>query len=172
MCFQILKKLRILDLNSSHSLTKCVNFCGLENLEKLSFCGCHKLEELHSFIGCLHKLAILDLQDCRGLKTLPWEMIKKLRCLREFYLNYCDNIGLELDEVMVHFMSSLKECPINILEFCCCNILKIPDEVGSLRWLKQLNLNGNKFHSLPGSLEQLHELKTIGLANSYNIRSI
>ncbi|GKC06686.1 TMV resistance protein N [Tanacetum coccineum] len=167
-----LKKLRILDLNCSHSLIKTGDFSGLENLEEMSFRGCNKLEELHSSIGCLHKLAILNLGSCTRLKRFPWEMLSKLLSLRKLFLSRCENIGLELEEVSVPFMSSLRICPLKVLELSECNVLEISANVGSLRWLKQLDLSYNRFSSLPESIEQLHELKTMLFSNCYNMHSI
>ncbi|XP_076888620.1 uncharacterized protein LOC143539089 [Bidens hawaiensis] len=57
-----LKKLRILDMSGSWSLTKTDNFSGLENLEELYFKYCKNLKDLHGSIGDLEKLAILDLR--------------------------------------------------------------------------------------------------------------
>nr|GEV67427.1 TMV resistance protein N [Tanacetum cinerariifolium] len=96
--FKNLKKLRILDLNCSHSLIKTSDFSGLENLKEMSFRGCNKLEELYNSIGCLNKLAILNLADCTRLKRFPWDMLSKLLSLRKLFLSRCENIGLELEE--------------------------------------------------------------------------
>ncbi|KAI3741841.1 hypothetical protein L1987_59519 [Smallanthus sonchifolius] len=66
-----IKKLRILKVSHSYSSTKTGNFSGLENLEKLYFTECKNLEELHSSIVYLQKLAVLDLRSSIPLKRTP-----------------------------------------------------------------------------------------------------
>ncbi|PWA83462.1 TMV resistance protein N [Artemisia annua] len=136
------KKLKILNVSNSNSLTKIGNFTGLENLEQLSLYGCETLEELDSSIGCLQKLIELDLSYCTRLKSLPWKSIGKLTSLLKLKL--------------------LK----------CHNVLEISNEVGSLISLKHLDLCYNIFSSLPNSLCQLHQLTKIKLSGCTNLKSI
>ncbi|KAI3800976.1 hypothetical protein L1987_29076 [Smallanthus sonchifolius] len=170
-----LKKLRILDVSFSSFLTKTFTlashpFYGLENLEEMCFYGCENLEELHSSIGFLHKLSILDLRSSISLKWISWEMIGKLRSLRELNLGKFSYPGLESEELINPFLSSLKECPITKLKLLGCNISKISREVRSLSWLKHLHIQAST-HPFPDNLLQLHELKRIELEQA-NMQSI
>lgn len=112
---QSLKKLRILDVSNSIFLTETGDFTGLENLEELYFGGCKYLNELHSSIVCLHKLAILDLTFCMPLKTISWEIIGKLPSLQELKLGNNFYTGFKPDELIDPFLSSLEEYPITKL---------------------------------------------------------
>ncbi|PWA76538.1 TMV resistance protein N [Artemisia annua] len=140
-----LKKLKILDVDNSNSLTKTGNFTGLENLEELSFYNCKKLEELDSSIGCLQKLVELDLSYCSRLKRLPWEMIGKLTSLQNLYLQNCSNI-LEIS----HDLSMRN-----------CNVSQVSGRIGNLVSLEILDLSGNRFSSLPESFSNLSKLKEL-----------
>ncbi|KAK1420489.1 hypothetical protein QVD17_22129 [Tagetes erecta] len=167
-----LKKLRILDVSCSSSLTKTGSFSGLENLEELYFHCCEKLEELHESIGDLQKLTILDLRESIPLKMVPWEMIGKLASLQELSLGSDLNMELEPDEVNNSLFYSLKECPVTKLRFHGCNISKISCGVVSLTWLEHLYLYKTQFFSHPDSLLQLHGLNTFELERCNHIRSI
>ncbi|PWA85866.1 TMV resistance protein N [Artemisia annua] len=136
------KKLKILDVGYSSSITKTGNFTEIENLEKLYLNDCYNLEELDSSIGCLQKLVVLDLKECKRLKMLPWEMIGKLTSLQYLYLSDCPNLP------------------------------EISHEVGSLISLDYLDLWGNRFNNLPNSLCQLHQLTKIELSECTNLKSI
>ncbi|KAI3741842.1 hypothetical protein L1987_59520 [Smallanthus sonchifolius] len=165
-----LKKLRILDVSFSSFLTKTGDFYGLENLEEMCFYGCGNLKELHSSIGFLHKLSILDLRSSIPLKRIPWEMIGKLPSLRDLNLGKIPIPGLDSEELIDPFLSSLKECPITKLKLLGCNISKISREVRSLSWLKHLHIQAST-PPLPDNLLQLHELKRIELEQD-NMQSI
>ncbi|KAK9055801.1 hypothetical protein SSX86_026886 [Deinandra increscens subsp. villosa] len=166
--FKSLKKLRILDVRMSIFLTKTGDFYGLENLEELYFIDCINLKELHPSIGCLHRLAILDLHSSIPLNMIPWEMISNLQSLRVLKLGNTslDSIS-EPDKLINHLRSSLKEYRITKPSFHGC---PISDEVGSLAWLE--HSQEKTFSSLPDSLLQLHQLKRIELVDYTNIRWI
>ncbi|KAI3800974.1 hypothetical protein L1987_29074 [Smallanthus sonchifolius] len=154
-----LKKLRILKVSQAYSLTKTGNFSGLENLEKLYFTECNNLEELHSSIVYLQKLAVLDLRSSIPLERTPWEMIGKLASLRKLTLGNDHKMELERDEVNDLLMYSLKECPITKLGFYGCNISKISGGVVSLACVKYLSLDLCKsiqsIPNLPGNITSI-----------------
>ncbi|KAI7757819.1 hypothetical protein M8C21_027178, partial [Ambrosia artemisiifolia] len=166
-----LKKLRILDVSYSDSLTRTGSFSGLENLEKLYLRNCRNLKELDNSVGDLQKLAILDLSSSIPLERIPWEMISKLASLRELVLGDLDR-QLEPDEVNDPLLYSLKKVSITTLKLSGCNISRTSGGVVSLAWLKHLRLWNTSFSSCPDSLLQLHELNTIELWKCYSIRSI
>lgn len=139
MCSQSLKKLRILDVRMSRNLTKTGDFYGLENLEELYFIDCVNLQELHSSIGCLHKLAILDLHSCIPLNQILWEMISNLKSLRVLKLGRTFDHELETSKLINNFESSLEDqYRVTKATFHGYKILKILVEVGSLLQLRQL----------------------------------
>lgn len=42
----------------------------------------------------------------------------------------------------------------------------LPEEIGKLRKLETLNLNGNQLHRLPASIGQLNSLRSLGLSGN------
>nr|GEV60852.1 NB-ARC domains-containing protein [Tanacetum cinerariifolium] len=49
------------------------------------------------------------------------------------------------------------------LNFTYCNLVQVPESIGGLSCLEELDLEGNNFTSLPGSLSQLSHLRTLVL---------
>ncbi|GKG07419.1 NB-ARC domains-containing protein, partial [Tanacetum coccineum] len=58
----------------------------------------------------------------------------------------------------LHMLRSLKS-----LDFSYCSLEEMPDAIGGLSCLVDLNLEGNNFSSLPGSLSQLSHLDELTL---------
>ncbi|XP_076900003.1 TMV resistance protein N-like isoform X2 [Bidens hawaiensis] len=173
-----LKKLRILDVSDSCSLTKTGNLSGLENLEQFHLSGCRNLKELHSSIGDLRKLVILDLRSCISLKRIPWEMIVKLPSLQKLSFGNIDDDDMESftdegnDPTLYSF--EVKEARVTTLNLSGCNLSKISlgGVLVSLASLKHLYLNGVTFSSHPDILLQFHQLNTIQLYCCDLIQSI
>ncbi|KAI3693516.1 hypothetical protein L1987_76460 [Smallanthus sonchifolius] len=168
---KFLKKLRILDVRCSSSLTKTGDFYGLENLEELYFYLCENLRELHSSIGCLHKLAILDLTGCMMLKRIPWE---KIPSLRELKLDKNSYTGLEADGVIDSFLASLESLTrltnLRTLSMSGCSVSQVPSEIGNLVSLRELDLSENTFSSLPDSLSNLSQLVRLNISDCSELR--
>ncbi|XP_076896427.1 TMV resistance protein N-like [Bidens hawaiensis] len=191
-----LKKLRILDVNDSLSLTKTGDFYGLENLEELDFKGCRNLKELHHSISCLQKLAILDLTRSIALNRIPWEMIVKLPSLRQLTLTKSEKILTTPNLRRYNASSNMPEpnsltdpvCPkfgsekpLFLMEVSCltnlshlsmrgCNVWQIPKEIGNLVSLQTLDLSENTFSSLPDSFSNLSQLATLNIADCSRLR--
>ncbi|KAI3695131.1 hypothetical protein L1987_78119 [Smallanthus sonchifolius] len=166
-----LKKLRILNVSNSENLTKTGDFYGLENLEELSFRSCSSLKELHSSIGCLHKLAILDLFCCRKLKTIPWEMIAMLPSLQNLYL--ATTTGLEAGEVTHPFLSSLEE-PLSFLQLHNLNEIELlhaidPDLPLNITSIKASHCN--RLASLPSNISELKSLAVLDFRDNPKLGS-
>nr|GFB37391.1 NB-ARC domains-containing protein [Tanacetum cinerariifolium] len=49
------------------------------------------------------------------------------------------------------------------LNFTYCNLVQVPESIGGLSCLEELDLEGNNFTSLPESLSQLSHLRTLVL---------
>ncbi|PWA91696.1 TMV resistance protein N [Artemisia annua] len=149
------KKLKILHVNWSTTLTKTGNFTGLINLEELNLNECENLEELDSSIGCLQKLVKIDLCISTRLKSLPWEIgslislkhlnlrvntlisslpnsLCQLHQLTELDLSYCSNL------------KSIPDLPLNI-EYVeaddCINLVNLPSKISELQFLWKLQLD-------------------------------
>ncbi|KAJ1393708.1 Leucine-rich repeat domain superfamily [Sesbania bispinosa] len=66
---QLLDRLKVLNLSHSHYLTRTPDFSGLPNLEKLILKDCPKLSEVHSTIGDLKYLILLE-EDIMQMESL------------------------------------------------------------------------------------------------------
>ncbi|GKE76720.1 TMV resistance protein N [Tanacetum coccineum] len=137
-----LKKLKILTVSKSTSLTKTGNFIGLENLEELRLNGCENLEELDCSIGCLKKLVSLNLSGCQRLKRLPWEMIDKLTSLEELNLGNCTQLKMR------NKVGSLKS--VKYLLSSKNKVSSHPNSLCQLHQLTEIILTGcTKVRSIP-----------------------
>ncbi|KAJ1393717.1 Leucine-rich repeat domain superfamily [Sesbania bispinosa] len=67
---QLLDRLKILNLSHSHYLTQTPDFSRLPNLEKLILKDCPQLSEVHSTIGDLKFLILLNLKDWSGNSSI------------------------------------------------------------------------------------------------------
>ncbi|XP_076904241.1 TMV resistance protein N-like [Bidens hawaiensis] len=153
-----LKKLRILNVSGSWSLAKTGNLSGLENLEELDLSYCRNLKELHSSIGDLEKLVILNLKSSVPLKRTPWKMIGKLPSLQKITLgNYDkkDNMESFIDEGNDPMPYSFKEGHVTTLELHDCNLSEISSR-GVYLTFSSYNLE--ELHSSVGDLEKLVNL--------------
>ncbi|PWA74761.1 TMV resistance protein N [Artemisia annua] len=169
------KKLKILDVSWSESLTKTGNFIGLENLEKLVLEGCENLEELDSSISCLHQLTSLTLSKCTNLKSIPDLPLN----IEYFEANDCINlVNLPSNFSELQFLTKLElhncsklgsKCFTQVTELrnlhelgmANCNVSQVSSGIGNLVSLRVLYLPDNTFSSLPDSFSNLSKLKTL-----------
>ena len=184
-------------MNLSHSryLRETPDFSGVINLEQLVLEGCISLREVHPSLVVLNKLKFLSLKNCIMLKSLP-SNIYNLKSLETFDVSGCsDCVNLKwLKELYAdkgtpsasHLMprSSNSICfmlpPFPVL----CSLTKLNltncfisdganlGNLGFLSSLKSLNLSGNHFVTLPSSINQLSQLKWLGLENCKRLKTL
>ena len=87
----MLEGLKILNLSHSMYLTSTPDFSKLPNLENLIMKDCQSLFEVHSSIGDLKKLLLINFKDCTSLRNLPRE-IYQLTSVKTFILSGCSKI--------------------------------------------------------------------------------
>jgi Leucine-rich repeat (LRR) protein len=58
------------------------------------------------------------------------------------------------------------------LDLSFCNLHEVPDGIGTIRSLERLNLQGNKFDSLPNGLYNLESLAYINLSHCHELQTI
>ncbi|XP_055828728.1 TMV resistance protein N-like isoform X2 [Solanum dulcamara] len=131
---------------------------GLRSLEDLDLSYCNLIEGgLPEDIGCLSSLKKLYLNR-NNFENLP-QSIAQLSALRSLYLSDCYR---------------LKEFPgftgmpnLDTLKLNCCNLIDggLPEDIGCLSSLKELNLSGNSFEYLPRSIAQLGALRSLDLSD-------
>ena len=103
----------------------------MPNLEKLVLSNCTKLRELHSSIGILKKLILLDLRRCQKLSCLPRKF--EMESLVTLELSGCFDI--EKIPEFVGNMGCLQE-----LKLDGTGIKELPSSVEGLIGLTSLSL--------------------------------
>ncbi|XP_049931213.1 disease resistance protein RUN1-like [Nymphaea colorata] len=130
----------------------------LKNLHRLYLYGCSDLEELPDSIGNMTKLEELDLNGCERLGTLP-ASLGNMEDLTELDLNGC---GIESLPSSISSLKKLKELKL----WCCRQLSSLPASVQSMTWLEKLDVRScSKLKSLPdciGRIENLVELNFDG----------
>ncbi|XP_071687418.1 disease resistance protein RML1A-like [Rutidosis leptorrhynchoides] len=173
-----LKKLRILDVYESESLTMTGSFIGLQNLEELYFNSCLNLKEVDSSIICLDKLHTLNISNCENIKSIPNlppsiklllaggcenlvnlpKNMSELQSLRILDLDRCSNL---VSEGLIRVTRLRK---LQHLYTINSNVSQVSSETGNFESLQKLYLRGNNFSSLPDSLSNLSQLVLLDIS--------
>ncbi|XP_057424062.1 disease resistance protein RUN1-like [Lotus japonicus] len=161
---KLLHNLRGMDLSNSKNLIKMPELREAPNLEWLDLKGCIKLSQINQLLEKpkdeehVERLEMNQQQATSSLYkvlTLPFEFMYSGR--RE------DSIGLLLPD-LPHF-SCLRH-----LDLSFCNLRQVPDVIGWLHALEDLNLGGNNFISLPPSIKELSKLRVLNLEHCKDLR--
>nr|GEW03205.1 hypothetical protein [Tanacetum cinerariifolium] len=120
----------------------------ITNLKELSLEGCVDLVSLHPSIGIIKRLVVLNLRDCKRLQYFP--SIVEMDALQDLNLSGCLDITNCVE-------------PFGLDGGSFYNLLEVPESIGGLSCLKVLNLGGNNFTSLSGSLSQLSHLEELNV---------
>ncbi|XP_008223836.1 PREDICTED: TMV resistance protein N-like [Prunus mume] len=154
------QNLKILNLNCSYRLTKSPDFSKLPNLEELILQFCTSLSEVHSSIGDLGRLSLVNLQHCKMLKDLPLNFYKS-KSIETLILNNCRSFE-KLAEGLGDMVS------LTILEANRTAIRQIPSSILKLKKLKVLSLcdveGSPSTNLLPPSLQSLSSVRYLALA--------
>ncbi|PPR91335.1 hypothetical protein GOBAR_AA29349 [Gossypium barbadense] len=200
-----LGRLKVLNLKDCKSLGSLPTKIGMESLEKLILSGCSKLQsfpeidgkmecllelcfdgtnikELPSSMGNLGRLKVLNLKDCKSLRSLPIKI--GMESLEKLILSGCSNLKSfpEIDGKMECLLelyldgSGIKELPISIGNLSslvllnlkdCRNFVDLPGSIGGCKSLKSLNLSGcYKVEYLPENLQQIEFLEELDLSET------
>ncbi|CAL8991488.1 unnamed protein product [Prunus brigantina] len=155
------QNLKILNLSDSYQLTKSPDFSKLPNLEELILRHCVSLSEVHSSIGDLGRLSLVNLKGCYMLKDLPLNFYKS-KSIETLILNSCsrfenlaDGLGdmVSLTTLKADF-TAIRQIPSSILKLKKLKVLSICHVEGS----PSTNL-------LPPSLQSLSSLRKLALAD-------
>ena len=172
-----------LDLRDCKNLSSFPNaYCSLMSLKILTLSGCSKIDELPENLGNLEGLEMLDVSRT-AIKALPTS-INLLKNLKGLSFNRCEGLSPKSSNklisfrqrnpypmgMLVHSLSGLRT--LTHLDLRFCNLQSIPDEIGYLSSLLELNLEGNNFICLPKSLIQLSNLRGLGLNFCTSLRSL
>ncbi|XP_039170318.1 disease resistance protein RUN1 [Eucalyptus grandis] len=107
---RVLEKLKVINLSGSILFVETPNFIYVPNLERLILKGCKAFSQVHSSIGNLERLNLLDLGDCENLTRLP-DSVGNLKSLRVLNLSGCSNLEelpcpRKFDDILVKWSSS------------------------------------------------------------------
>ncbi|KAI3681119.1 hypothetical protein L6452_35902 [Arctium lappa] len=186
------KKLRYMNLKGCTGLQNLGrSTMEMDALEALLLSGCSNLEHVPEFgqdMQCLEHLfvdgtSIKKLPDNLGkmcalkkldasetlIEELPSSInrLSRLRHLRAHKCRLSPKAGSFLYSNLGPRSSGLKE-----LDLSYCNLYVVPDEIGLLYRLTNLDLSGNDFVSLPASLGLLSNLRMLCLNNCKKLRSL
>ncbi|KAL5843242.1 hypothetical protein ACOSQ4_009200 [Xanthoceras sorbifolium] len=150
-----------------------LNLKGCKTLRILNFQGCSKLDKLPQNLGKLESLEELDVDGTaiRNLKTLSFRDCRQApqSWISSFLLPRKNPNSMCLSLPSLAGLISLI-----ILDLSDCNLLEgeLPNDLGSLCSLKELNLSNNNFVSLPETINQLSELNVLCLEKCQLLQSI
>ncbi|CAN6699573.1 unnamed protein product [Malus baccata var. baccata] len=153
---KLLQKLKIIDLSFSFFLIKSPDFSQLPNLEELILEGCDKLSEIHSSIGHLKRLALVNLTGCKMLSSLPEDFYKS-KSVKTLLLNGC----FQFREVHKDIGEMIS---LRILEAKDTAITEVPRSIVELKNLTRLSLQGVQRLSCPLLLWGLNFLRELNLS--------
>ncbi|XP_052876924.1 disease resistance protein RPV1-like isoform X1 [Gossypium arboreum] len=200
-----LRRLEVLNLKDCKSFKSLPTKIGMESLEKLILSGCSNLQslpeidgkmecllelyldgtnikDLPSSIENLRRLKVLNLKDCKSLRSLPIKI--GMESLKKLILSGCSNLKRfpEIDGKMECLLelyldgTGIKELPISIGNLSslvllnlkdCRNLVDLPESIGGCKSLKSLNLSGcHKVEYLPENLQQIEFLEELDLSET------
>jgi len=163
----ILRELLSLNLNNCKKLVLNLNIIfGISSLRTLSLPGCSKLHNSKMLMDPRHTEHLEKVDKNTNIIQLPTSSVYKLLMLPFQFFSAPkpeDSLGLS--------WSSLSCIPyLHYLDISFCNLLQIPDEIGTLRSLVYLNLGGNKFVTLPSTIKQLSNLQELKLEHCKQLK--
>ncbi|XP_028778718.1 disease resistance protein RPP5-like [Neltuma alba] len=130
---QLMKKLKFIDLSNSKHLVETPDFSEIPNLEKLNLEGCSSLITVHHSLGELKKLVEVNLSCCTSLEILP--KILEMNSLIKLDISWCDKLS-----TLPEFGECMKK--LTVLDARKTAITKLPESLGFLSGLRDLNLRG------------------------------
>ncbi|KAJ9539479.1 LOW QUALITY PROTEIN: hypothetical protein OSB04_032212 [Centaurea solstitialis] len=175
------KKLRYMNLKGCTGLKNLGrSTMEMDALEALLLSGCSNLQHIPKFGKNMQRLDHLQLGEVSALTkldasgTLIDELpssingLKRLRLLRVNRCRLLPKTGSFLYSNLQGTMSSgLRE-----IDLSYCNLSVVPDGIGLLYGLTNLDLSGNDFVSLPASLVLLSNLRMLCLNNCKSLRTL
>ncbi|XP_057989346.1 disease resistance protein RPV1 [Hevea brasiliensis] len=135
------------------------SICDLKSLISINVSGCVNLSGLPENLGNLKSLGML-IADESGITKLP-SSINQLGKLTMLKCSGCKGLILPpltgLTNLRCLFLNN-------------CEMLELPDSLGSLTSLEKITLHGNDFESIPESIKQLSKLLVLDLRDCKRLR--
>ncbi|TXG68932.1 hypothetical protein EZV62_003867 [Acer yangbiense] len=162
-----LRRLVNLDLLFCKRLKSLPNsVCEWKSLESLKLSSCSMLEELPSDIGTLESLKDLVAEET-AIKELPSSIIdlKKIETLS------FNRFGVKGDTAVCWFLPHIVGWHnMTWLDLSYGGITNLPDNLDCLSSLRILHLDGNSFESIPTSIINLSNCKSLGIENCKKLK--
>ncbi|XP_031372268.1 disease resistance protein TAO1 isoform X2 [Punica granatum] len=170
-------RLKVLDLTCCYRLTKTPDFSKYLSLERLILRRCENLLEIDPSIGKLRGLKHLDLSVCTSLRSLPeelccldslqvvclnsnWPMTSQMRDPQESHtFGIPELIDIDIAKLpqTIGTLVKLKVLKLN----SCIRLKKLPDSLGNLRSLTELDVSYTGITKLPDTIWNLKKLRVI-----------
>ncbi|KAK9985108.1 hypothetical protein SO802_034633 [Lithocarpus litseifolius] len=188
----ILNELKIIDLSDSQNLIEIPDLSGAPNLKQLILQRCTRLYKIHASLGDLKRLIRLDLNGCKCLESLPQKI--SLEALEIFNLSGCSKLKkfpdivenmsrlskLCLSETAIKDCKNPSSLPVAICSLMslktlnlsgCSKLDELPENLGKIEGLEELNVSWTAIKGLPSSLVHLKNLKILSLSGCVGLSS-
>lgn len=176
------KKLVLLNLKDCTELGDLpLELYALKSLENLILSGCSQLERLDDALGELKSLTTLK-ADYTALKQIP-SSSNQLKNLKELCLDGCKELWKDRDyshfdkrpqavQSMPHLLN-FSSC-LKILSLRSCNLSDelVPENLGSLSCLEELDLRENNFRNLQSDFAGILSLQILKLDGCSELQSM
>jgi Leucine-rich repeat (LRR) protein len=164
----VLKRLSELNLQDCENLVSIpMNIFGLSSLKYLNLLGCPKLlnKQLLKRQRQIENLEMFDNKESTIQYKSSSFINKVLKPSFRFsiFRKRKDTVGLFL-----HVLPRLS-CLL-WLDLGFCNLVQIPNAIGSLHSLEWLNLGGNNFVTLPSNIKELSKLRYLNLEHCKQLK--
>ncbi|PPS14112.1 hypothetical protein GOBAR_AA06445 [Gossypium barbadense] len=142
-----------MNLKGSQKLIKTPNFTTASNLEVLILEGCTKLVDVHPLIGVLKSLKLLNLRDCKSLRSLSTKI--GMESLKTIILSGCSSLVRfpEIDGKM----ERLKTLDLS----GCYRLENLSENLQHAKFLEELDLSGTVIIEPPSFIFQFKNLKVL-----------
>ncbi|CAJ1978762.1 unnamed protein product [Sphenostylis stenocarpa] len=153
----ILKELTRLNLKDCKNLVLDLGIIfGIDSLEELDLSGCPKL---------------FDENVDKNTNDIKFSTPSPLKVLM-FPFQFFSSPKAAEDSSALSLFYLLYPPHLVYLDLSFCNILKIPDAIGNSHALASLNLGGNKFVTLPTTINQLSKLQFLNLEHCKQLKHL
>nr|KYP34530.1 Putative disease resistance protein At4g11170 family [Cajanus cajan] len=163
----ILRELFYLNLTNCKNLFHNLNmFFGLKSLKMLILSGCSKLLNNRLLKKPREVEHLENVDKNTSVIQLSTSSLYEILMLPLYFLSSHKH-GDSLD-LLLPYLSRFP-C-LQHLDLSFCNLLQIPDAIGSLQSLESLNLGGNKFVRLPTTIKELSNLQCLNLQHCKQLK--
>ncbi|KAM5574594.1 disease resistance protein RUN1 [Rosa sericea] len=177
-----LSMLKFIDMSDSQYLIRTPSFVEVPNIETLVLEGCTRLVEVDPSIGVLKRLNLLNMRNCKSLKSLPPNI--SLESLTIFNLSGCSSLKKfpEIEGNMQSLLelhldgTAIEELPASIESLTgltllnlgdCTNLFRLPSTIHLLTSLKSLILTGcSELGDIPENLNCVECLEDLDISGT------